>query len=110
MASMGQIATSAAPQEPTTKATRAMVALLSAEVISTTGTEITAIALPWFVLVTTGSPARMGTVLAAGFLGLTVLGIPGGRVATRLGPRETMLLANGSCAAAIAAIPVLHWA
>jgi MFS family permease len=109
MASMGQIATSAAPQEPTTKATRAMIALLSAEVISTTGTEITAIALPWFVLVTTGSPARMGTVLAAGFLGMALLGIPSGRVATALGPRRTMLLADVTCGAAIATIPVLHW-
>ena len=86
-----------------------MIALLSAEVISTTGTEITAIALPWFVLVTTGSPARMGTVLAAGFLGMALLGIPSGRVATALGPRRTMLLADVTCGAAIATIPVLHW-
>jgi MFS family permease len=51
----------------------------------------------------------MGTVLAAGFLGLTLLGIPSGRLATRLGPRRTMLVADGLCAAAIAAIPALHW-
>jgi MFS family permease len=51
----------------------------------------------------------MGTVLAAGFLGLTLLGIPSGRLATRLGPRQTMLFADGFCAAAIAAIPALHW-
>ena len=51
----------------------------------------------------------MGAVLAAGFLGLTLLGIPSGRVATRLGPRRTMLFADGFCAAAIAAIPALHW-
>ena len=89
---------------------RSLLALLAAEVISTTGTEITAIALPWFVLVTTGSPARMGTVLASGFLGMTVLGIPSGRLATRLGPRQTMLFADGFCAAAIAAIPLLYWA
>ena len=106
---MEQVATSAAPHEPTTKATRAMVALLSAEVISTTGSEITAIALPWFVLVTTGSPTRMGTVLAAGFLGMALLGIPSGRLATALGPRRTMLLADATCGAAIAAIPALYW-
>src|ERR671936_3017879 len=109
MTSMEQIATSAAPHEPTTKARRAIAALLSAEVISTTGTEITAIALPWFVLVTTGSPTRMGTVLAAGFLGMALLGIPSGRVATALGPRPTMLLADVTCGAAIAAIPALDW-
>ena len=89
---------------------RAVLALLSAEVISTTGAEITAVALPWFVLVTTGSPAKMGSTLAAGFLGMAVLGIPSGRAATALGPRRTMLIADAACAPAIALIPVLHWA
>jgi MFS family permease len=51
----------------------------------------------------------MGAVLAAGFLGITVLGIPGGRVATRLGPRQTMLVADGFGAVAIATIPTLYW-
>jgi MFS family permease len=87
-----------------------VVALLAAEIISTTGGEITAVALPWFVLVTTGSPARMGSVLAAGFLGMAVLGIPSGRAATALGPRRTMLVADAACAPAIALIPALHWA
>jgi MFS family permease len=89
---------------------RPVAALLAAEVISTTGGEITAVALPWFVLVTTGSPARMGTVLAAGFLGMAVLGIPSGRVATSLGPRRTMLVADLACAPTIAAVPALYWA
>jgi len=31
---------------------------------------MTAIALPWFVLVSTGSPTRMGAVLATEFVGL----------------------------------------
>src|SRR5919201_6374099 len=109
MTSMEQIATSAAPHEPTTKARRAIAALFAAEVISTTGTEITAIALPWFVLVTTGSPARMGTAMAAGFLGLTLLGIPGGALAARLDARRTMLVADLACAPLVALIPVLHW-
>jgi MFS family permease len=79
-------------------------------VISTTGGEITAVARPWFVLVTTDSPARMGTVPAAGFVGMALPGIPSGRVATSLGPRKTMLVADLACAPAIAAVPVLHWA
>jgi hypothetical protein len=49
---------------------RPLTGLFLAEVISTTGTEMTAIALPWFVLVSTGSPTRMGAVLAAEFVGL----------------------------------------
>src|SRR5437868_2884964 len=89
---------------------RPVVALLAAEIISTTGGEITAVALPWFVLVTTGSPARIGAVLAAGFLGMAVLGIPSGRAATALGPRRTMLVADAACAPTVALIPALHWA
>ncbi len=92
------------------KQRRPVVALLAAEIISTTGAEITAVALPWFVLVTTGSPARMGAVLAAGFLGMAVLGIPSGRAATLLGPRRTMLVADATCAPTIALVPALHWA
>ena len=93
----------------TTPRRRAVIALLLAEVISTTGAEITTVALPWFVLVTTGSPARMGSVLAAGFLGMAVLGIPSGRAATAVGPRRTMLIADAACAPTIALIPILHW-
>jgi hypothetical protein len=45
-----------------------LAALLAAGVVSTTGSQMTLLALPWFVLVTTGSPARMGVVVAADLL------------------------------------------
>src|SRR6185437_13895503 len=80
-----------------------------ADLISTTGTEMTAIALPWFVLVTTGSPARMGLVLAAEYAGLSLLGLAGARVATAVGPRRLMLGSDLSRSALVAAIPVLSW-
>jgi len=56
---------------------RPVAALFAAEVISTTGTEIAAVALPWFVLVTTGSPARMAVVMEAEFVGSTFFSLPG---------------------------------
>src|SRR5262245_21620286 len=90
--------------------TRPLVALFSAEVISTTGSEMAAIALPWFVLVTTGSAARMGFVMAAEFLGMAILGIPSGPVATALGPRRTLLVSDAARAGLVMLIPVLHWA
>ena len=34
---------------------RSILALLAAEVISTTGSQMTWLALPWFVLITSGS-------------------------------------------------------
>jgi MFS family permease len=83
--------------------------LLAARLISLTGSAMTVVALPWFVLVTTGSPARMGLVLAVQLLPVALLGIPGGAVLSALGPRRTMVLADVLRAPVVAAIPVLHW-
>ncbi len=44
---------------------RSLAALLTAEIVSGLGSWMTFLALPWFVLVTTGSATRMGIVLAA---------------------------------------------
>src|SRR5947209_11147020 len=88
-------------------ARRSLTGLLLADAVSTAGTEMTAVALPWFVLVSTGSPTKMGAVLAAEFAGLTLLGLFGGRVATAWGPRRTMLAADLLRAALIAVIPLL---
>ena len=45
---------------------RSLVALLAAEVISTTGVQMTWLALPWFVIVTTHSATQTTYVVAAG--------------------------------------------
>lgn len=95
---------------PSRSVARPLAALFAAELISTTGSEMAAIALPWFVLITSGSAARMGLVMAAEFLGMTVLGVPSGQTATALGPRRTMLISDLSRAGLIALIPILHWA
>jgi predicted MFS family arabinose efflux permease len=87
-----------------------LAALAVAEVVSTTGTEMAAVALPWFVLVTSGSPARMGVVMAAEFAGIALCGIPSGRAATALGPRRTMLVSDAVRAPLIGLIPALSWA
>jgi MFS family permease len=88
---------------------RPLSGLFAAEVISTTGTEMTAVALPWFVLVTTGSATRTGAVLAAEFVGMTVLGLWGGRAATLLGARRMMLLSDLVRAVLIGIVPVAYW-
>jgi MFS family permease len=84
---------------------RPLAAVLAADLISTAGSEMTAVALPWLVLTSTGSPTRTGAVLAAEFAGLTVLGLPGGRLAARLGPRRLMLTADAARAVLIGLIP-----
>jgi MFS family permease len=89
---------------------RPLAGLFAAEVISTTGTEMTAIALPWFVLVSTGSPTQMGAVLAAEYVGISILGLWGGRAATLLGPRRMMLVSDLVRAILVGLIPILYWA
>jgi MFS family permease len=87
---------------------RSIASLLFAEVISGFGSWMTYLALPWFVLTTTGSPTRMGFVLGAEFVPIAVLGIPSGEVVTRLGARTTMLVGDLGRVPIIAAIPLLH--
>jgi predicted MFS family arabinose efflux permease len=86
----------------------AVSALVSAEVISVLGTRMTYLALPWFVLVTTGSAAKMTLVLAAEIAPMVVLGIPSGLLVQRIGARNTMLVADFARAPILASIPLLH--
>ncbi|AGZ38978.1 MFS transporter [Actinoplanes friuliensis] len=86
---------------------KGIAALTAAKLISTTGSWTSTVAMPWFVLTTTGSPARMSLVLAAQVAGVVLLGLPGGALVTRLGTRRTMLLGDAARAPLIALIPLL---
>jgi predicted MFS family arabinose efflux permease len=87
---------------------RPLLALFSAEILSTTGAHMTWLALPWFVLTTTGSPTRMGIVMAVELAPLPIAGILGGSVVARLGARQTMLACDLARAPIMALIPALH--
>jgi MFS family permease len=89
---------------------RSLRALLAAEVVSVTGSQMTWLALPWFVLITSGSATRMTFVIAAELIGLGVVGIPGGKLLARIGARRTMLLCDGARAPLMLLVPALHWA
>ena len=90
--------------------TRGLRPLLAAEVISTTGGQMTWLALPWFVLVTTGSATRMSLVVAAELLGLAALGLPGGKLLGRFGAWRTMVFCDSARAPLMLVVPLLHWA
>jgi predicted MFS family arabinose efflux permease len=87
---------------------RSLLALFTAETISGTGSYMTYLALPWFVLVTTGSAARMGFVLAAELLPVALLGIPSGTLVSKLGARQAMLWSDALRAPLMAAVPLLY--
>ena len=87
---------------------RSLAALIVAEIVSSLGSRITFLALPWFVLVTTGSAARMGIVLAVEMAPVALLGIPSGAVVARLGARRTMQISDLARVPLMCAIPLLH--
>jgi MFS family permease len=88
---------------------RGFVPLLAAEVISGVGSMMSALALPWFVLQTTGSPGRVSAILAAEVAAIVLLGVPSGAVASRLGVKRTLLLTQLIWAPLTALIPLLHY-
>jgi MFS family permease len=85
-------------------------ALIAAEVVSAVGSLMSVVALPWFVLETTGSPGRMSLVLAAEAAPLAFVGIPSARLVARLGARRSLLVCDAVWAPATALIPILHYA
>jgi len=88
---------------------RPLRALLVAEVISTTGAQMTWLALPWFVLTTTGSPSQMTLVMIAELAGFAVAGVLAGSFVQRLGARRSMLFTDAARAPLMMLVPVLHW-
>jgi MFS family permease len=87
---------------------RAVGALVVAEIVSVLGTRMTYLALPWFVLVTTGSPGKMTLVLAVEMVPMVLFGIPSGSLVQRLGARTSMLLSDFARAPLLAAVPLLY--
>jgi len=88
---------------------RSLAAVMVAEFVSLGGSAMTFVALPWFVLVTTGSTAKMGWVLAAELLPVALLGIPSGALIARIGAKRTMNISDAARAPLMAVIPILHW-
>ncbi|MFE4330654.1 MFS transporter [Streptomyces sp. NPDC056831] len=87
-----------------------LIAVLSANSISTTGTSLTLIGVPWFVLETTGSAGRAGVVAFCATLPIVVSALIGGPVIDRIGRRRVSVASDLVCGVAVAAIPLLHYA
>jgi MFS family permease len=85
-------------------------ALLASDVISTTGAQMTWIALPWFVLTTTGSATRMSIAISAEAIGLALMAFVSVRLLSRFGSRATMLICDSLRGPLMLAIPILYWA
>jgi MFS family permease len=88
---------------------RSLVGLITAELVSLTGSSMTFVALPWFVLVTTGSTAKLGWVMAAQLLPIALFGIPSGSLIARLGAKRTMLMSDAARGPLMLILPILVW-
>ncbi|MFJ2743699.1 MFS transporter [Streptomyces sp. NPDC087440] len=82
--------------------------VIAAEFISSVGTQMTTLALPWFVLTTSGSPARMGLVFLIQILPVPLLSMPAGLLVARWGARRVTIVGDLCSATLIAAVPALY--
>jgi len=86
-----------------------LVALFVANAVSMTGSVLTLIAIPWFVLQTTGSAARAGLTAFASALAVVIASLFGGALVDRLGHRRTSILGDLTSGTAVALVPVLYY-
>ena len=82
--------------------------LLTANLISHVGNNLTYIAIPWFVLATTGSATKTGLVAAVGILPVIITGILGGPLVDRLGYKRMAVVSEVASGVNIALIPLLY--
>jgi MFS family permease len=84
-----------------------LYALYVADTISLAGNAVAQIAIPWFVLATTGSATLTALAVFFNFLPIVLAAFFGGVVVDRLGFRATSIVADLASSATVAAIPLL---
>lgn len=93
---------------PTDRRRVPAIALIVANAVSQLGNAMAFVAIPWFVLETTGSAAQTGLTGFALFLPNVVSGLFGGTLVDRLGPKRSSVLADTIGGVTVAAIPLLY--
>ena len=83
--------------------------LMAASAVSQVGNMMTAVAVPWLVFQETGSATLVGLTGAAIAIGAVAPAVLGGPLVDRFGPRRTSVVGDLLNAAAVAAIPFLHF-
>lgn len=92
-----------------TRSRRGRFGLLAANIVSLSGTRLSMIALPWFVVVTTGSAAQTGLAAFAQMGPYVVAKMLAGPLVDRLGARTVILVGEAASAVAIGLIPLLYY-
>jgi MFS family permease len=84
-------------------------ALFIANAISLVGNVFSAIAIPWFVLQTTGSATQTGITGFFTILPVVIAGFFGGTLIDRLGYKRTSIISDLASGVTTALIPLLHF-
>ncbi|MFB4262594.1 MFS transporter [Nonomuraea sp. GTA35] len=87
---------------------RSLAGVLAAITVALTGTRVSAIALPWFVYVSTGSAVHTGMVAFAEMAPYVLVKALVGPMLDRVGPRRVSWIADVVSAAAAGTVVLLH--
>ncbi|MBI4941359.1 MAG: MFS transporter [Actinobacteria bacterium] len=87
---------------------RGLVGLLTAEGVSILGSRMSMLAIPWFVLVTTGSAARTGVFAFAEMAPYVLVQGLGGPLVDRVGAWRLSVATDLAAAVAVGLVPLLH--
>ena len=104
---MTAAAANATPSVRQVRQRRALYGWLAAEIVSSTGTRLSVIAVPWFVLTTTGSATRTGFVALAEMAPLVLVKALGGPLLDRLGGRRVSVASDLLSVVSVGAVPLL---
>ena len=85
-----------------------LVGLLAANAVSITGNVLTLLAIPWFVLQTTGSATKTGIAAGASTLPIVLSAAFSGTFADRIGHRRASIGSDVVSAVVVGAVPLLH--
>jgi MFS family permease len=85
-----------------------LYALLTANAVSLVGNSLSYIAVPWFVLATTGSAAKTGLVAAASMVAVALTGIFGGALVDRVGYKRMAVVSDIASGVNVALIPLCY--
>lgn len=86
-----------------------LISLLTANAISLVGNMLSAIAIPWFVLQTTGSATQTGITGFFTVLPVVLAGLFGGTLVDRLGYKRTSIVADIASGVTTLLIPLLYF-
>lgn len=87
---------------------RPLIGLLAANAISQFGNTFSLIAIPWFVLETTGSASQTGISVATGVVPFVIVGILAGSIVDRIGYKRASVISDLLSFVSSLLIPVLY--